>query len=188
MHCGSNRSGDHIGFDNLYTQYSEAVLYQIKRIVQDNQIADDLLQEVFVRVWEKRDEWASISSPKSWIIRIGINLALNYLRGRNRKKERVFTEYNHDDEGDYILQKALTDFASPGPATQLERKSEQELIRKLIGELPQDKRMVLELFAQEDYSVQEISDELGIPNGTVKSRLHYGRKTLSGRIREILRD
>ena len=82
--------GDRIAFEKLYDRHSESVLFHIKRIVQDNQIAEDLLQEVYVRVWEKREEWASITSQKAWIIRIGINLALNYLRGKNRKKEHVF--------------------------------------------------------------------------------------------------
>ena len=165
------------------------MLYQIKRIVQDNHAADDLLQEVFIRVWEKREDWDAVISLKSWLIRIGINLSLNYLRGRNRRKELLFAEYsNADDEHEYVLKKALADFTAPGPDTQLERKTEQELIRKLIAELPQDKRHVLELFIQEELSVGEISKTLGIPDGTVKSRLHYGRKTLSGRIRDILHD
>ena len=186
---GSKRADARIRFEELFELHSEPVLYDIRRIVQDTDAADDLLQDVFVRARAKRDDWHSIESHKSWLIRIGINLSLNHLRGKNRKKELLFSEYtDNDQENAYALQKALADFATPGPDTQLERKTEQELIRKLISELPQDKRHVLELFAQQDYSVQEISRTLGIPDGTVKSRLHYGRKTLSGRIRDMLSD
>ena len=189
MLCGSKCSDARIRFERFYDQYSEHVLHHIRRIVQDTDAADDLLQDVFVRAWAKRDDWQSIESHKSWLIRIGINLSLNHLRGQNRKKELLFSEYTDDDQDNaYALQKALADFATPGPDTQLEQKTEQELIRKLISELPQDKRHVLEMFVQQDYSVQEISRKLGIPNGTVKSRLYYGRKALSGRIRDMLND
>ena len=189
LRCGPNHTDIQNRFDRLYELYSDNVLYQIKRIVQDNDAADDLLQDVFVRAWAKREDLDDIVSHKSWLIRIGINLSLNYLRGQNRKRELLFTEYSDsDDENGYALQKALADFATPGPDTQLERKTQAELIRKLIDELPQDKRSVLEMFIQQDYGVREISKKLGIPQGTVKSRLHYGRKTLSGRIRDILSD
>ena len=189
MRCGSNRTDIQNHFNELYELYSGQVLYQIRRIVQDNDAADDLLQDVFVRAWDKRDDLDNIVSHKSWLIRIGINLSLNYLRGQNRKRELLFTECSDaDDENGYALQKALADFTAPGPDTQLERKTQSELIQKLIDELPQDKRSVLEMFIQQDYSVREISKKLGIPHGTVKSRLHYGRKTLSGRIRDILSD
>ena len=189
MHSSSRPSDDPAKFDRLYDQYSDQVLHQIKRIVQDGHASDDILQEVFVRAWEKREEWDTIVSFKSWLIRIGINLSLNYLRGQNRKKELPFTEYTDNSEvREQALQKALSDFYTPSPETQLERKARQELVQKLIGDLPQDKRLVFEMFVQQDFSVQEISKKLGIPNGTVKSRLHYGRKTLSARIREIVKD
>ena len=122
---------------------------------------------------------------KSWLTRVGVNLALNFLRRRNRTKELLFGEYA-DEDTEYVLQKALTDFATPGPESQLIRRSEREFIRSLVAELPEEKRLVLEMIDQQDFSIRDVSRRLGIPGGTVKSRLFYARKILSGKIRDAL--
>ena len=172
-------------FDHLYQRYADDVRRQIRRIVRDSDICEDVLQETFLRVWNSRKSWCEIRNFKHWLLRIGTNLALNHLRSKNRSRELQLSSDVESDEENFAMEKALTDFATPGPESEFARKSERDLVRRLIAELPEDKRIVLELVDQRDLSIREASDILEIPGGTVKSRLFYGRQRLTGRLREL---
>jgi RNA polymerase sigma-70 factor, ECF subfamily len=169
--------------DSLYREYRVRVTAQVRRLVRDEAACEDLVQETFFRAWEHRNDWREVRSFERWLARIATNLALNHLRARNRSRERLFVDFGEAGEVERsVLEKALTDFANPGPESQLAHASERSLVRRLIAELPDEKRMVLELVGQEDYSVRETSEALGIPDGTVKSRLHYGRRAIAEKL------
>jgi len=173
--------------DSLFREHQGHVASQIRRLVRDEAACDDLVQETFYRAWQHRDEWSEIRSFRHWLARIATNLSLNHLRARNRARERLFAEFGEvGEEERYVLEKALTDFTNPGPESQFARTTERSLVRRLIAELPDEKRIVLELVDEEDHSIRETSDILGIPDGTVKSRLHYGRREVAGELRRIL--
>ena len=74
----------------------------------------------------------------------------------------------------------------PGPDIVCERNQMRETVRRLMRRLPEEKRIVLRLVHERDLSVREASEILGIPDGTVKSRLHYGRKTIGRELRRYL--
>lgn len=179
-------TSDREQFDELYEASAHAVELQIRRVVRDSGVTEDLLQETFLRAWQARDTWPRIRSFRHWLLRIGTNLALNYLRSRNRAKEVLLADQPPSEESEQSVEQAVADFTNPGPESVFARKSELDLVRKLIAELPEDKRIVMELVDQQDLSIREASDALDIPGGTVKSRLHYGRRRLTGRLRELL--
>ena len=121
-----------------------------------------------------------MKSPRSWLIRIAVNLSLNHLRASNRRREvSIANEDDVDEVTGYASKRALEDFTNPGPETQLIRNTEREMIRNLISNLPAEKRVVLEAIDQEDLTINETAERLGIPAGTVKSRLYYGRMAVS---------
>jgi RNA polymerase sigma-70 factor (ECF subfamily) len=144
-----------------------------------------VLQDVFIRAWNQKDKLSEVRNLRGWLTRVAVNLSLNALRSRNRKREILFGD-RASDEDDYLTQNALSHFTAHGPETELIRNSRIDTVRKLISELPPEKREVLRMIHQSDFSIQETSEKLGIPSGTVKSRLYYGRKMLSEQIREIL--
>ena len=171
-------------FENLYQSHVRELRSTIQRIVREGDAAEDVLQDVFIRAWNQKDKLSEVQNLRGWLTRIAVNLSLNALRSRNRKREILLGD-RASDEDDYPIQKALADFSAPGPETELIRNSRMDTVRKLISELPPEKREVLQMIHQYDLSIQETSEKLGIPDGTVKSRLFYGRKMLLKQIREI---
>ena len=174
-----------IDFNELYALHANRLRRSILRIVRQQDQAEDILQEVYIRAWAKSRDLSEIRNPANWLTKIAINLSLNHLRSVNRRRELTLGE-GAVGEDNYAAQKALTDFSTPGPESELIRNSRVEVLRRLIADLPAEKREVLELVDQEDFSIRETSDRLGIPDGTVKSRLHYGRRILTERIKELL--
>jgi RNA polymerase sigma-70 factor (ECF subfamily) len=171
-------------FEELYQRHAPELRTTIRRIVREIDAAEDVLQEVFIRAWNKKADLEGIHNPGGWLTRIAVNLSLNALRSRNRKREILLGNRVSEDDN-YAIQKSLADYTAPGPETELIRNTRINTVRKLISALPPEKRDVLKMVDQYDLSIQETSERLGIPDGTVKSRLYYGRRMLSEQIREI---
>ena len=155
--------------------------------MQNPDAAEDLLQEVFVRVWTKASTWNNTGPARAWIYRIASNLALNYLRSIRRRSETSLDDTRSVVDDDEAEQEAYRQFESdvPGPDTQYERTHVLNMVRELIQNLPESKREVMQLVHSGDLSVNEAAEALGIPDGTVKSRLHYGRRAIESRLREL---
>lgn len=171
-------------FEKLYRCHASELRGTILRIVRETDTVEDVLQEVFIRAWNRRDTLSDVNNMRGWLTRIAVNLSLNALRTRNRKRELLISD-RAADEDDYPIQRALADITAPGPETEFMKNNRIDTVRKLISELPQEKRDVLTMVDQYDLSIQETSERLGIPDGTVKSRLFYGRRMLSKQIREL---
>lgn len=174
--------GEVYAFEVISQRYEAAIRRHLAHIVRDNAAAEDLLQEVFLRVWTRADQWNHSGPFKAWLYRIATNLALNHLRSVKRRREQplVITDsWSEDDDEDNILPSWMIDTAALTPDTILESTEGREQIQKLIDHLPEDKRAVFDLVFQMELSIKETAGELGIPEGTVKSRLHYARKHLA---------
>src|ERR671932_347450 len=81
------RARDAGAFETLFARYRELVRRQAQRIVRDESAADDLVQEVFLRVWTRSEQWDGRGACKAWLFRIATNLALNHLRTVRRRRE-----------------------------------------------------------------------------------------------------
>jgi RNA polymerase sigma-70 factor, ECF subfamily len=179
------QQGNKKAFDELFARYSRPLRIRVNKFVQNADAAEDLLQEVFVRVWTKASTWNNTGPARAWLYRIASNLALNHLRAARRRSETSLNDaYTDDDDAE---EEVYRQFESdvPGPETQYERTHVLNMVRELIQNLPDSKREVLQLVHSEDLSVNETAEALGIPDGTVKSRLHYGRRAIESRLREL---
>jgi len=172
-------------FDMLFDRYKSMIQRHIAHIVRDEAAAEDLLQEAFLRVWTRAEQWNGQGSFKGWLFRIATNLALNYLRTLRRHPEQPLDlpENRLEDEG-VDTPAWMADSASLGPDAILELAEQNLRFRQILQDLPEDKREVLHLVHQMELSLREAADELGIPQGTVKSRLHYIRERLNRRWQE----
>ncbi len=175
------RSRQAWAFDALYKRYGRPVRSHLLYILGEESEAEDLLQEVFLRVWTRADQWTGQGSFRGWLFRIATNLALNQLRSRRRRPEQPLdTPQPPNEEGDELDAPAwLIDAASLGPDAVLELAEQNLRLRQIIQDLPEEKREVFRLVHQLEMSLQDAADELGIPLGTAKSRLHYARERLS---------
>lgn len=147
----------------------------------DAAAADDLLQETLLRLWTRADSWDNRGAVKAWLFRIATNLALNHLRTVRRRAERPLLGGENDSADEDDLPAWMTDDASrqSGPEGEVLRADHETRLRGLVADLPDSKREVMRLLVDEQMDLQEIGQALGVPEGTVKSRLFHARKRLA---------
>jgi RNA polymerase sigma-70 factor (ECF subfamily) len=174
-------------FEILFERYGEMIERHLARLVRDNAVAQDLAQEAFLRVWTRAEQWNESGPFKAWLYRIATNLALNHLRSVRRRREQPLDAPNEqtEDEGESLAPAWMLDAATLGPDASLELAEEREQFRRLVESLPEEKRQVYRLVHQMEMSLRDAADELGIPEGTAKSRLHYAKKQLARAWQEL---
>ena len=173
-------------FEALFDRYQEMIRRHMARIVRSDALhppdaaAQDLLQEVFLRVWTRAEQWDGRGTFKAWLYRIATNLAFNHLRSVRRRRERPLSvpdEWNDEEES--TIPAWLIDASTPGPDAALELGEQRDRLWRLVERLPKDKRDVFHLVHEMEMSMRDTADELGIPEGTVKSRLYYAKRRLA---------
>ena len=150
----------------------------IARIVREPAATEDLVQEVFLRVWTRAEQWQGSGSVKGWLYRIATNLSLNHLRSVKRRPQQPL-EIPTDDDDDSPIPGWMVDASALTPEAQLEIVEQQKRLGQLINALPPDKQDVFRMVYDDEMDLQGVADALQIPEGTVKSRLYHSRKRLS---------
>ncbi len=150
----------------IFEHYSIAMMNKIRSVVKNEAIAEDVLQKVLVKIWEKGDTYdASKAGLYTWLIRICKNAAIDATRGkdylRSMKSESVD---NFVFNGEAIHQKSVQ-----------ERNSG---VWESVGQLPDSQRSLIDMAYFQGYTQKEISHELNIPLGTVKTRMRKAISTL----------
>lgn len=163
------QAGDAEAFEALMRLHGPGVRTRVMRLVRDSAVADDLVQEVFLRLWTKADQWEGRGPVGGWLALIGVNLALNNLRTVGRRRETAL-EPPEDQVPEWLI-----DTASPGPAEIVESEERRELLRVVLERLPNRDQEVIRMVHEGEMDISEVAAALGIPRGTVKSRLHYAR-------------
>jgi len=159
----------------------------LDRIVCDGAAAEDLDQEVWLRVWQRAAQWDGRGSFGAWVLRIATNLALNHLRSLRRSREQPLEPPagNVDqDEGD-LTPGWMVDAAALGPDEIAAQQEQHSLLRSLVDALPDPARQMVRMVHQHQMDLAEVAEALGIPLGTAKSRLHYAIKRLGRQWMEI---
>lgn len=162
-------------FEKIINEYGRQIYSFCVYITGDRDAADDLYQQTFLVAIEK-EEINMDRNPKSYLLSIAVNLWNNQKRKyiwRRRKADVIYF-----DDGDAEL---LQD-DSPSVEENVERREEIEKIRQTVQTLPDKLRIVILMHFMEEMSVEEIAGILGIPAGTVKSRIHKAKKVLKERL------
>lgn len=173
------RSGRIQGLQVLYELYKDQVFRTCFRILGSSGVAEDATQEVFIRVYEQlsRSKFDGRSAFSTWLYRLSVNYALNLLR---REKSGATLSA----EGSITLKQLPV--ASPAPDENLSQQRERSgEIQAVLSTLTSEHRTVLVLREIEGLSYKEISDVLGIPIGTVMSRISRAREEFKARWLEI---
>jgi len=160
-------------FWEIYDQYYAKVRRFILTLVRDDWVADDLIQETFLRIQQNIESLRDPSKLSSWIFRIAHNLCQDHFRQRkiSRIKEETAGE-EMEDLKEALIQK------------ELEQRQMGECVQNQINLLPEPLRAVLLLFDIMEFSHQEIADTLGITIENVKVRLHRARRKLQAILAE----
>ena len=166
-------NGSTHAFRFLVDKYKNLVWHMVLRLVNQHEDAEDLCQEVFLRVFRDIRKFRGDSKLSTWIGTIAYNISVDYIRKKGR--ERVeFT-----DVMDKVTFGKMANETATGA---IHRASLKKLIHQLIEKMPLNYRSVITLYHLEEFSYREISDITGMPEGTVKSYLNRARTM----IRELL--
>lgn len=173
------RAGNREAFGVLVTRYQDRLYPTIFRLTGCADEARDLLQDAFLRAFEKLDRFHGESTFYTWIYRIAVNLALS---GRRRRKPVL--RLNHD--ADSAPLDPAYDSAESDPSAPLQRAERDRMIQDALNALAADHRAVVVMKEFDGLQYEEIAAMLEIPIGTVRSRLHRARCELRVRLRSLV--
>ena len=157
-----------------------------ERLLRDRGLAEDVVQESFIRAYDGLAGFEGRSSVESWLHRITVNTALSKLRQLKRLAEQSIDDHLPEfDRFDCRVESPWSHLASVEEVMESEDKRRQ--VYKTIGELPDSYRVVLQLRDIEEYDTSEVAEFLGISEGNVKVRLHRARAALKKLLEPVLR-
>lgn len=175
------RNGDRAAFDLLVVKYQSRVASIISRYVYDSQEVMDLTQETFVKAFRAVDRFRGDSAFYTWLYRIAVNTAKNYLEARGRRPQGsadVAEAENYDDGS------RLRDPASPERL--LQREQLQKALAEAIAGLPEELRSAFLLREYDGLSYEDIARILECPIGTVRSRIFRARDSVDRHLGPLL--
>jgi RNA polymerase sigma-70 factor, ECF subfamily len=159
-------SGDRLAMQTLFARHRLSVYRWIVRIVRDEDLAEDLLSEVFLDVWRQAAKFESRASVSTWLLAIARYKALS------AQRRRVDVELDEE---------VVATIADPAddPERVLQKKDQGELIRGALAKLSPEHSEIIDLVYYHGKSVKEVAEVVGIPEATVKTRMFYARKKLT---------
>ena len=171
------QKGDLGAYRQLVEKYQSRIYSMIAGMVRDREEAHDLTQDAFVKAFRNLDRFRLEASFYTWLYRIAKNLTIDWLRKQKRRRTDEFDEgIAARESGGTIADSHLKE----SPGRELERSRLKDRIFDAMETLTPEHRQIILLREVEGFSYKEISDVMGIPEGTVMSRLFYARRKLQG--------
>ena len=168
--------GDEQAMADLYDHYSRGVYALALRIVRQPNVAEEIVQETFVRVWRAAPSYEGGASCEGWLYRIARNMCLDQLR-RQRARPEIEDTMESDSEHENPIE-SIADAAADVAEEAWER-LRREQVRQALAALPPEQRVTLELAYFEGLTHREIAERLNEPLGTIKTRLRLGLQKLA---------
>lgn len=166
------QKGDKRAFDLLVLKYQYRLQAIVSRFVRDTDEVADVTQEAFIKAYRALPKFRGDSQFYTWLYRIAINTAKNYLVSKNRRPAN--TDIDVEDAEQFTGNEKLIDEASPESFIMTEELS--QIIKDSLSQLPEDLRTALTLREFDGMSYEEIADIMGCPVGTVRSRIFRARE------------
>jgi RNA polymerase sigma-70 factor, ECF subfamily len=175
--------GDKRAFELLVTKYQRKLGRLLSRMVRDPAEVEDVTQEAFIKAYRALPAFRGDSAFYTWLYRIAINTAKNYLVALGRRAPTT-TEFNHEDAENFEEAEALRD--SSTPEGELHGKQIAATVNRAMDALPDDLRTAITLREIEGLSYEEIASLMNCPIGTVRSRIFRAREAIAAELRPLL--
>ncbi len=172
---GLSQKGDIEAFEMLMEKYQKKVFNIALRLLGNHDDANEVTQEVFIRIFKSMGSFKGESQISTWIYRIATNACLDELRKRKNKWIMSLDEEYHKENGDYIIQ---VEDDKPTPDVILEQKTLKSAVNNAIDKLSEKYKLIIVLRDIQGFSYEEISEIVKTPVGTVKSRINRARLQL----------
>ncbi len=180
--------GESTAFDLLVMRYQDRLINYINGIIHDYEQSVDLTQETFIRLFKNAHKYEGKYKFSTWLYRIATNIAIDELRGRNKKGRFFFRnvlDCFRSDEYSFGEELLLPDTSfCPGKA--LEESEKASYLQSAISSLAEPYRVPFLLKEVQDLSYEEVSHVLNLPQGTVKSRVHRAKLLLREKLQGVL--
>jgi RNA polymerase sigma-70 factor (ECF subfamily) len=177
------QKGDKHAFELLVAKYQRKLGRLLSRLVRDPAEVEDVTQEAFIKAYRALPSFRGDSAFYTWLYRIGINTAKNYLVAMARRAP-TSTSYDHEDAETFEDAEQLRDTATP--EAELQGKQIASTVNRAMDRLPEDLRKAITLREIEGLSYEEIATVMSCPIGTVRSRIFRARESIAAELRPLL--
>ncbi len=172
------KKGDYRAFDLLVLKYQSRVIATAYKYVKEKQLAEDIAQEAFIKSYKSLDSFREESSFYTWVYRIAVNTAKNYIVSSKRREEIIMTDLSEDNN--YYPEKPDID----SPQDILNASELRDLIFATLSSLGEETRTALSLREFDGLSYEQIAEISNCPVGTVRSRIFRGREMIEEKVRK----
>lgn len=166
------KAGEQEAFIKLMNKYSASIFYYAKRMVKNYEDAEEINQDIFVRVFKALPSWEPRASFKTWLYRIAYNRCIDQLRAQSRRRT-----YSLDDDDEQIDIPVATGIYS-NPERVAQQREIGKHIENALSQLSSQQRDVFTLYHYGELQIKEIAEVLGIAEGTVKTHHHRAMRNL----------
>jgi len=171
------KEGDGASFGVLLEKHRTSVIHFIYRLVAEQAVAEELAQEVFLRVYRSRSSYEATAKFRTWLFRIATHMALNWLRDQKHERGQ-----EHLDEGTADLPARQISDRRPSVEQKLVREAELREVRQAVAALPAKQRAAVLMHKYEEMEYTQIAKVLGCSDSAVKSLLFRAYETLRARL------
>ncbi len=168
------RSGDADAFATLVRRFEKPIYHLILRQIRRPGVAEDIAQDVFIRLWRHLEEFESAETLPGWLRRVAVNLVIDHWRKRDARRRKLEALREHP-----LARRAVR------PSSSIESREALDQVEAVLEKLPPKLRSVLMLRAREGLSYDELADVLGISAGAVRSRLFRARQEVQAELERL---
>lgn len=176
--------GDKYAFDLLVVKYQRRLARLLSQFVRDSAEVEDIAQETFIKAYRALPSFRGDSAFYTWLYRIGINTAKNFLVSQGRKAPATINGFDNEDAENFEGADQLREMNTP--ESELMGKQVAQTVNQALDALPEELRTAIILREIEGLSYEEIADIMECPIGTVRSRIFRAREAVADKLRPLL--
>ncbi|WP_454721935.1 MULTISPECIES: RNA polymerase sigma factor RpoE [Cupriavidus] len=177
------QKGDKRAFELLVAKYHRKIIRLISRLVRDSAEVEDVAQDAFIKAYRALPQFRGESAFYTWLYRIAVNTAKNYLATQGRRPEAI-SDIDAEEAETFADGEQLRDINTP--ESMLHTRQVAETVNRAMEALPEELRTAITLREIEGLSYEEISEAMGCPIGTVRSRIFRAREAIAEKLRPLL--
>ena len=183
---GFQEQGERSAFDNIFNKYKTIIINLSYRFVKDQGTAEEIAQDVFIKIYEKKVKFDPKSKFSTWLYRVTVNASLDWLRRRKKVAYSLNEEIRNDEGEKRTHLETLADPNASSPVKNVEQNEMKLIVQREIDRLPDPLRAVLLLFQFQELPYREIARILGISEKAVERRICHAREALRGKLSKYL--